>query len=177
MTHRVVFTVGVLFLIFGIYLTWQRTTPLRLSFADMPQNSLGANKPARAILSIPTANIKLPIIPAAINNGKWEDTKLGVSHLISSPVPGAIGNSIIYGHNYPNLLGPLERVKPGDKVNIQLSDSTQKNFTVAFVTIVTPDQTHVLNNSEDSRLTIYTCTGLFDTKRLVVTAIADTPTN
>ena len=166
--------IGVILLIFGIYLVWERNNPNRLSF-QLSRNSKttaeSAEKPS--ILSVPSANIALPIIPASIADGKWEDTKQGVSYLSNSPVPGHVGNSILYGHNWPTLLGNLSKVKPGDTISVSFTSGDTKKFTVRFVTIVTPDETHILNQTDDKRLTLYTCTGWFDSKRLVVTAVAE----
>ncbi|OGG11389.1 hypothetical protein A2Z00_00455 [Candidatus Gottesmanbacteria bacterium RBG_13_45_10] len=176
MTHRIFLTLGVALVLFGMYLTWQRTTPLRLSFRDLPKLSApSANTPFPVVLTIPTAHITLPIVPATITTGQWQDTKRGVSYLSASAVPGDVGNSIMYGHNWPNLLGNLRLVKPGDRLTVLLSNGQRRGFTVAFLSVVTPDDTRILANSKDARITLYTCTGFLDSKRLVVTAIADDP--
>ena len=63
-------------------------------------------------------SIDLPIYPASINGTSWETTTKGVSYLKNTPTPGEIGNSVMYGHNWTNLLGPLVRAKPGQKIEI-----------------------------------------------------------
>lgn len=157
------------------FLIWQRQTPTRLAFklselksTDISTSSLDKNP---TVLAIPSLNIVLPIIATTLKNSKWQATGEGISYLISSPQPGEIGNSIMYGHNWPNLLGKLPRVKPGQMINITFTDGSKKVFAIEFTSVVTPDQTHILNPTSDHRLTLYTCTGLLDRKRFVVTAI------
>lgn len=163
---------GICFLAFGAFLLWERNTPQRLSFRPFAQQTVNATAEVMPVrLIVPSQGINLSIYPASINQNKWEDTKQGVSFLTSSPVPGTVGNSIIYGHNWPNLLGPLTKVKPGELVVVAFNDGTTMPFIVTFTSTVTPDQTHVLEATDDKRLTIYTCTGFFDSKRFVVTAI------
>ena len=142
----------------------QKAIPVRPSTVDaMP-----------VAIEIPSINVNLPIIGANITNGIWETTDVGISYILRSPRPGNIGNSILYGHNWPVLLGNLNKVKPGDIITIRFDKSASKTFTVHFITTVEPDDIHILKQTTDSRITLYTCIGLFDSKRLVITAIADT---
>ncbi|MBI2621982.1 MAG: sortase [Candidatus Levybacteria bacterium] len=164
---------GFLFLFFGFYLVTQRYSPKTLEFKNLEvKNSIQADvRPVR--IAIPSLGIEVPIYPSSINNGKWESTTKGVSYLSSSPVPGETGNSILYGHNFSTLLGSLPKIKPGEKIEITLSSGEKKVFTVRYTSIVDPTQTHILNQTEDSRITIYTCTGFLDSKRFVATALAN----
>lgn len=124
-------------------------------------------------LVIKSVGIELPILPARIQRGGvWESTPRGVSYLSSSPLPGESGNSILYGHNWPNLLGSLPQVKPGSSIEIVFADGSRKKFVITFTSLVTPDQSHILAPTADSRITLYTCAGFLDSRRFVVTAIA-----
>ena len=87
------------------------------------------------------------------------------------------GNSILYGHNWNSLLGDLENAKPGYTVEIIYKNSVKRYFRISYIAIVNPNQIHVLNQTNDARLTIYTCTGFLDQKRLVVTAEYQPPIN
>jgi len=168
------FILGFLFLsLFGLLLL-QRNNPNRLSFdysttvlAPVTTNNLPM------ALSIPSLNQTLAVFPARVEGSVWETTKQGVSYLSSSPIPGTTGNSVIYGHNWSSILGNLSKVRIGDTIGIIFQDGTEKKFNVQFISIVTPDQTKVLAPSDDTRLTLYTCTGFLDSKRLVVTALLD----
>lgn len=152
---------------------WERNNPSRIAFTEyQPTNYSNYNViPVR--IRIPSLNIDLPIIEATINKNKWATTNDGVSYLETSPLPGYKGNSILYGHNWNNLLGKLKYIKPGEKIEIAYSNGTIKKFSVNTMGVVTPDQTHVLLPSKDVRITLYTCTGFLDSKRLVVTALLE----
>lgn len=165
---------GVSCLVFTAYLIWQRNTPTRLAFSleQIKTESHSTSTERRPVtIFFPSLDRELPIIPTELNKGKWEATPEGVSYLISTPQPGETGNSILYGHNWTNLLGSLPRMKPGEHIEVHFSDGTARIFQIEFTSVVTPDQTHILNQTTDRRLTIYTCTGFLDTKRFVVTAI------
>jgi LPXTG-site transpeptidase (sortase) family protein len=163
----VILGLGIFFLIFSGYLVFERQTPRNLVFAETSNNKVMS--PIRLIIS--SIGIDLPILPAQIIDRKWDITKDGVSYLTTTPVPGSQGNSVMYGHNWNNLLGSLEQVKTGDEIEVKNSNGVTHTYIVHFVSIVTPDETHIYNNTSDYRLTIYTCIGFLDSKRLVVTAI------
>jgi LPXTG-site transpeptidase (sortase) family protein len=78
-------------------------------------------------------------------------------------------NSILFGHNWPNLLGSLNKVKKGDLITLEALN-TKSSFEVTGIFEVTPDQTHVLlsGSSTSEKLTLITCSGFLDSKRLVV---------
>jgi LPXTG-site transpeptidase (sortase) family protein len=165
-------------LIFGIYLVWERNSPQRISFDNPPLPQKGSivegkvtafGKPV--LIKIPAIDIELQIIPSKIVNNQWESTKKGVSYLETSPIPGELGNSIIYGHNYPNLLKDLTKVKVGDEISVVFENGGERKFEVIFTQEVGPDQSTILNATGDRRVTIYTCSGFLDSKRFVVTTI------
>lgn len=157
------FSVGAVFLLLTCLLIWQRYDTQKLAFADTKltvetQNS--KNYPNRII--VPDLSIDLPIIS--------RPTTTGVSYLSSSPLPGEVGNSILYGHNWPSLLGSLRKAKVGQVITIKFEDSSARSFKVIKTLEVTPNQSEVLDQTNDARLTIYTCSGFLDSKRFVVVA-------
>lgn len=154
------------------YYIWQRNTPARLAFSvDHIDTAYHDRTTIPRELIIEDLSIRLPIIPANYTEGRWEATNQGVSYLESSPPPGEIGNSILYGHNFPRLLGRLTKIKPGAEIVIIDNDDARHTFIVEYTSIVTPDQTHILNQSDDKRITLYTCTGFLDSKRFVAVAL------
>lgn len=169
---------GISFLFFGIYLVWERNSPQRVSFERSPQPQKGSlfegnisasGKPI--FIKIPSIAKELQIVPSKIVNNRWESTKIGVSYLETSPIPGEIGNSIIYGHNYPNLLKQLTKVKVGDEILIIFENGADRKFEVTYTQEVGPNQSSILNPTTDRRLTLYTCSGFLDSRRFVVTAM------
>ena len=163
---------GLFLFIFSLTLLLQRYSPTRLNFyGKVPSTHIKKNTNNTPILlKIPELDIELPVIPAEIKKNKWGTTTIGVSWLIASSIPGEKGNSIFYGHNWNRLLGNLENVKTGYTVEILYKNSVKRYFKIKNIEIVNPDQVEVLNNTQQPRLTVYTCTGFMDQKRLVVTA-------
>lgn len=158
-------------LLFGLYLIQLRYSPRKLAFNNLQYNQEIISKlysPTELIIK--SANIHLPVISAKIVNNTWETTDKGASYLASSAEPGKTGNSVFYGHNWTSLLGNLPRVKPGDSVQVVMNNGERRNFRVEYTAIVTPDQTQIIEQTYDKRVTIYTCTGFLDSKRFVVVA-------
>lgn len=118
-------------------------------------------------LKIKSAGIDVPILSS---HKIWEEKAKSAVYFSKTPLPGKTGNSVIYGHNWPNLLGNLNKAKTGDVVEIYFNDGSTVEFKIIQKVNVSADQTHILNQTKDSRLTIYTCSGILDSKRLVVVA-------
>jgi sortase A len=157
----------------GLYQLYLHEAPAQLSFTNYyvrPTVTLSEkNAPVR--ITIPSVGINLPIYKATIVNHVWPTTDVGASYLTTSPIPGNTGNSIIYGHNWVSLFGPLVNSKVGDKVIITYPDNKKKTFVIEYTSEVSPDTSTILAPSTDKRITLYTCTGLFDSKRFVAVAI------
>lgn len=173
---KVSFILGLIFLTIALYLVWERNNPARLNFTQTPKtiakpvvNNNQEKKPVQIVIK--DLNINVPLYPSQINGTTWETTTLGASYLLSSPIPGENGNSIVYAHNWNNLFGRLVFAKPGENVRVVFSNNTSKSFTIKYTAVVNPDQTYILDNSEDTRITLFTCTGFFDQKRFIAVAI------
>lgn len=169
---RLFITIGILCYILGIYNIWLINTPNRLSFnsysyAQEPQNR---SKQVPTRIEITSIGINLPIIRSQIVDEQWQTTDVGVSYLGSSPVPGEIGNSVIYGHNWVSLFGNLPSILPGDEVKIEYEDKSTKTFLVKYTSTVTPETTSILAPTNDKRITLYTCSGFLDSERFVAVA-------
>ena len=164
--------IGLICIILAGILFWQRNNPNRLAFVEIPitkkQNIAKKNLPVRIIIK--DVGIDLPVYPAKIKEGNWETTTRGASWLDFSPIPGEKGNSILYGHNWTNILGKLIKIKPGKKIQIILRDGSEQTFLVESAAVISPKNVSVLKQTEDKRITLYTCVGIFDQKRFVVVA-------
>lgn len=170
------FLLSFIFFVGFLGIAYEQNAPQRLAFSSMSdftqatQNASQSDASTPSGIIISSINVWLPIYPSKIQNGKWETSRKGVSYLLNGVTPGEKGNAIFYGHNWPNLLGSLSRVKPGDTIQIVNMDGHTKNFVVSTVQEVTPNDTSVLSQTTDKRLTLYTCTGFLDSERLVVVA-------
>lgn len=163
---------GIVLLTYSGFLIYQRVNPWRLSFdsynAQRIEKPYTSNNPTEVIIE--DLKIQLPIRQAKKEGKKWQAFSDAVSYLNSSPIPGEQGNSILYGHNWRNLLGNLTGAKVGQDIKIRSSDGSEKIFKIKYIQEVTPDQTAILDLSSDTRITLYTCSGFLDSKRFVVVA-------
>lgn len=166
--------VGILVIFVSLFIIYRRNDPDRLSFKinqEVTENSAESEEETPSILNIRELGIAVPVIPAHLNINKWEVTSEGVSYLVDTPLPGEKGNAIFYGHNWGSILGNLTRAMPGQRVEVVFTNGRIIEFEISLVQEVTPDETSILNQTSDTRLTIYTCSGFLDQKRFVVTAI------
>lgn len=141
-----------------------------LSFETIPQLTRGSQEslyPTRIVIN--RLKIDLPVAISVIKAGIWEISDIGASYLVGSGIPGKNGNVVIYGHNKKNLFGPILWLKSGDEIQINSSEQ-EFRYLVTEVRNVTPAQVEVLLPSKEATLTLYTCNGLFDSKRFVVSA-------
>lgn len=123
-------------------------------------------KPAQ--LYIPKLAKVLEISDGEVIDNRWTVAESGVSYLTTSAMPGNIGNSVMYGHNKAKILGGLPYVVKGDPIYVVMTDGRSIRYEVFETKQIKPTQVEILNQSEDSRLTIYTCSGFLDTARFVV---------
>lgn len=157
-----------------------RNNPARLSFdsidtyvsptSKLEDKDIDEEISQPKLIIIKDIGVNLPIIPAKHPTTKWETTTEGVSYLESSPIPGQVGNSIMYGHDWGSLLGNLPKARPGMTIKIIYDNGTSSDFVITHTQEVTAHETSILKDTQDTRITIYTCIGLFDNKRFVVTA-------
>ncbi|MBI3485609.1 sortase [Candidatus Daviesbacteria bacterium] len=119
-------------------------------------------------ITIPSLDIKLPIAQAQISGNSWTLYNDKVSWLTTSKLPG-FGNVILYAHNRRHLFGPLKNIEVGEQIIVEQEG---KNYTylVSEKRKVLPDNVEAILSSRD-QLTLYTCDGSFDQRRLVVIAL------
>jgi LPXTG-site transpeptidase (sortase) family protein len=168
---KLLIILGIVCYALGIFLIWERNNPNRPTFGyNQSYKDLDlSNPPVR--ITIKDVGIDLPVYPAKTNNGKLETTTKGASYIASSPVPGEVGNSIIYAHDWVSLFGPLLDVHSGDTIEVEYADKTKKDFIVKSTSVVPYSKSDILSPTEDRRITLYTCTGFFDSQRFVVVAL------
>lgn len=118
-------------------------------------------------ISAPSVNINLNISPGIISGSDWTLYDDKASWLSTSATLGK-GNVIVYGHNLENVLGNLKNVKIGQEITI-LSNGEEFTYKVTEKKAVSPSETDSVL-SDENQLTLYTCDGTFDQKRLIVIA-------
>lgn len=118
---------------------------------------------------IPSANIDLSVQEAKVVNGYWEVFPDRAGFGLGSAYPGEIGNQVIFAHARQGLFLPLKKVVLKDKIFIA---TKTKLFTYQITAIkdVYPNNIDVIGLTNEKTLTLYTCTGFSDSKRLIVIA-------
>jgi len=117
------------------------------------------------------ARFDLPVIEAGIVNGEWLIAKSDANHVAQSSVPGEGGNIILYGHNTREVFGPIRWVELGEDVTLTITGGTVYQYKVIKTQEVSTSDTTLLKPSPTEVLTLYTCSGFFDSKRWVVRAV------
>ena len=111
----------------------------------------------------------MPITEGYISGNEWTLFEDKVSWLATSSTPGR-GNTILYAHNKKNLFGPLKKIKIGDLIIIEGQGKIYE-YSVSEIRKVLPNEVDAIL-SPQNQLTLYTCDGSFDQKRLIVIASA-----
>jgi LPXTG-site transpeptidase (sortase) family protein len=118
---------------------------------------------------IPNVSIDLKVIDAQIVNGYWELSDNTASYGLGSGQPGEKNNTVIFAHARQGLFYNLKDVKLNDVIYVFTKDKWYR-YKVNKITAVYPNQTEVIKPTTTQVLTLYTCTGFYDEKRLIVTA-------
>jgi LPXTG-site transpeptidase (sortase) family protein len=126
------------------------------------------NTPVRII--VPQSEIDLPVTPSKIIDGYWELSETTASYGLGSGYPGEKGNIVIFAHARSGLFYNLRDTKKGDFVYVLVKNKWYM-YKVNKIDAVYPNQKEVIMPTKTETLTLYTCTGFYDEKRLVVTAV------
>jgi len=125
------------------------------------------NNPVRIL--IPKADIDLKVIDAPIVDGYWELSDNTASYGLGSGHPGTKSNTVIFAHAREGLFYNLKDVKLNDIIYVFTKDKWYR-YKVNKIDAVYPNQTEVIKPTKNETLTLYTCTGFSDEKRLIITA-------
>lgn len=144
------------------YFIWQRFSPQTIAFESLPVlQSIDRSVYSPNGLGIPSLNISLPIENHP-RQAIWPVSSTGVIHINDT--------NIYYGHNWPNLLGKIKKISIGDTILIHTSSGDTIEYQIEKIESVWPNQPDILNQDQNTKIVLYTCTGFFDTKRLVIVA-------
>lgn len=142
-----------------------------VAYADSNQSSASDQQSSNPTqLDIPDHQISLPIQPSAVVNGEWQVTTQGVSLLTPQQLGQAGSGYVLFGHDWPVLLGRMRQAVIGQSVVLTYKDGHTDTYKITSVFNVSPNQVDVLSMAKPDTLLIYTCNGILDTKRFVVLA-------
>lgn len=114
--------------------------------------------------------IDIAIRDSKIINGVWTINPDSANFLVSSAGLNAQGNTVIYGHNKNEILGPLRWANVDTVIEITGVDGLVYRYKVIKTDTVNSDDIEYVLPTNNEILTIYTCTGFLDSKRFVVVA-------
>ena len=167
---------GLVLLIVGFFLIalfsgWRVYNARILSFKTDNVSASSESQSSNPVsINIPSIGLTLPVEESTIIDGVWQISYQGASHLDKSADPGEGGNMVIYGHNKKSLFGPIRRLKEGDLIEIKNEEGVLYSYRVVKTVITTPDDIEYVLPKSEEILTLYTCTGLLDSKRHIVLA-------
>jgi len=166
-TAKFFFIVGLTLL--SIYGLWTVNQLTKYSFAYQPV-AHASKKGLPTFIAIKDNNIFLPVKETIIQNGVWQISGDGASHLATSSRPGENGTIIVYGHNTLAEFGSLPFISIGETIVVSTADGKTYTYTVTKTVVVDPTDVSVLKNQHGETLVLYTCYGFADLKRFVVVA-------
>jgi sortase A len=129
---------------------------------------------ALAVLQIPRINVNLVVVEG---DGPTQ-LRGGPGHRIGTPLPGQVGNSLIFGHRsgWGAPFSKLAQLHAGDQIVLQPRTQQPISFKVLSVSRVGGGDVRPLAASDDHRVTLVTGTGGgFSGERLVVAAVSGDP--
>lgn len=119
---------------------------------------------------IPSINIDKPVDVGTIRDGVWQISYDNPTFLDSSARPGTGGNIVIYGHNKKAIFGNLPYLSLGQKIIIKTADGEIRTYIAYWKDFVGSERVDLVSPENFEELTIYTCWGLFDSRRAVIKA-------
>lgn len=143
--------------------------PIKVDKKLLQENDKQKDKLPPVRIIIPSVNIDLSVKEAKIVNGYWEVFPDRAGFGLGSTYPGEIGNQVIFAHARQGLFLPLKKVKIKDKI-IVASKTKLFTYLVTAIKEVNPNNTDIIGLTNEKTLTLYTCTGFSDSKRLIVIA-------
>lgn len=112
---------------------------------------------------------KLEVKKGTFQFNSWKIDENYPVYLDLSGVPGQPGNIVIYGHNKKEVFGNLHKLKKDEQIILYSSTGDRYVYKIDSIKQVFPNQVEVLQQGKDQRITLFTCTGILDSMRLVVT--------
>lgn len=137
--------------------------------SSMPVQELADENGVIAVLSIPSISCK-EVVKEGSNRGILAKA---LGHMEGTAFPGRMGNCVIAGHrnyNFGLYFNRLNEVVKGDEITLTTREKVY-TYTVTEIKVVEPKEISILEQTEDTRLTLITCTPIYiATHRLIVVA-------
>lgn len=136
---------------------------VKFELTDIPEEE----KPKRIL--IPRLKIDLEVKESEVISGYWKVFEDTAGWGVGTSAPGYLGNQVIFAHAREGLFGKLDEIMLGDNIYV-FNKSNWFLYKVSEIKEVYPGETEVIEQTKDERLTLYSCSGFRDEKRLVIIA-------
>lgn len=121
-------------------------------------------------ISIPDIDLDLEVVPGIVTSNNWQVSDKYANYLVGSGVIGESGNVVVYAHRREGLFVNLDKLRSGSTIILRSQDYIAE-YLVKSLYLVNPNEIHVLEHVQGRELTLYTCNGWRDEKRLVVKSV------
>jgi sortase A len=91
-----------------------------------------------------------------LDNASPRALAFGPAHVGGTAAPGSNGNSVLVAHRDTHFAF-LERVEPGDEVEVEAAQGRRARYRVSEVTIMDKDEARVVDDPGAAQLTLITC--------------------
>lgn len=118
---------------------------------------------------IPGVEVDVAVREAPVVNGYWQVFADTAGFGSGSSYPQENGNTVIFAHAREYLFLPLKQATVGQNIYV-MTKSGWFVYQIKTIKEVVPSQKEVISPTTDATLTLYTCSGFSDSKRLIVTA-------
>ncbi|MCA9343188.1 class E sortase [Candidatus Saccharibacteria bacterium] len=120
-------------------------------------------------------------LDSEVHDGQYASTlRKGIWHRPQTSTPDKGGNTVMVGHRFtyssPAIFYHLDKLKADDELAVIWNEQLY-TYKVREVKIVNPTEVHIENNTEESILTLYTCTPMWTAKQrlVVISELIDGP--
>ena len=120
-------------------------------------------------IEIPSLGVNVEVVPGLVKKGEWQVADTKANFLVGSGVVGSGSNTVIYAHKRPGLFGDLAKVKVGDEILVSGKD-VRGAYVVEQAYETEINDLDILEDTQNSTLTLYTCNRWNDSTRFVVKA-------
>jgi LPXTG-site transpeptidase (sortase) family protein len=159
---RIIFVIGLLFIASSL-LTIGTQQPPTISNPYFEQRL----HPVK--IQLPSGK-QVNLVRTQLSQGTWFVDEVNGNYLSDSASLDSGGNVVIYGHNFDHIFGTLDSAKPGEVVRVTDQNQKEHTYRIEHITEVEPSDISWIQPTLEPMLTLYTCAGLFDSKRLIVRA-------
>lgn len=160
---------GILLIIFGVFLLVSYST-LSLPLSNSSIASVSAQPLWPKSINITKSKVTAQVRAGGYENGKWILDDNYAFYLPTSGKLGQGGNTILYAHTRDRLFGSLKKTSVGDIIILGDANGKIYSYKVYSIESIKPYQVEKIETNLKDTVTLFTCDGWFDEKRLVVKA-------